>query len=247
MIRPLTILVLLISLLLPQSCAEDRWPDYAALERDLLIVWVALEKEDRPVMREYTAAATLSWRKLRSELAETGLGTEEKVALKLMDLWLLGLRNAVDNDQIREVRSQLRHLHNQLRGLRPDYGVDHPVDLLYGFDAQWKWVEEISHDQMVQLLEWNEYEDAFDRADENWVKFKNQSPAYAQRTLPGLTGNSGMSELSGTRLTAALADFEQLLREANHEGMGRESERVRARFIDYLAVAVGYPAIPTPL
>ena len=223
------------------SCTSDGWSDYTPLEHQLLLVWVAADQADSSAVRAYTATAVRSWDRLRSMSGELTSGSDETEALRLMDLWMLGLRNAVANAQANAVRTHLRHLHNQLSGLRPEYGIEDPLDLLYGFDARWEEVEAISHDQLLDLLEWQEYEDAFHRARENWIDFQRYPPGYTERSLPGLTANSGASESAGLELTRALDDFERLLTLADHTEMARASEAVRARFLDYLTVAVDYP------
>ncbi len=245
--RSLFSFALLLSSVLFVACTNDHWPDYAPLERQLLVVWVAAEKGDYPVMREYTVTATRSWERLRSEPGELLMGPDETEALRLMDLWMLGLRNAVANEQAYGVRTHLRHLHNQLRGLRPEYGIDDPLDLLYGFDARWEEVEETSHDQLMGLLEWQEYEGSFYRAQETWTGFQRYAPGYTERTLPGLTANGAAAEYAGLELTRVLNDFEQLLSLADLAEMAPASEQVRTRFLAYLTVVVGYPGEVTAL
>ncbi len=223
------------------SCTDDVVLDVAPLERELLIVWLATEYEDPAVMASYTDRAVRSWQRLRTRYANAPLTPREQATVRLMDLWMLGLRQAVAGRHYHRAGSQLRQLQDQLRALRPEYGIGHPADLLYTFHRQWEWVDEISRDQLMCLLEWNEYKAAFLEARRSWEDFQRYAPPYAERMLPGRTQRSAEAEFAGLEVTAALDDFAGDLQRADHGLMTPASITVHDRFLHYLAIAVDYP------
>ncbi|CAH1000708.1 hypothetical protein LEM8419_01842 [Neolewinella maritima] len=245
--RVLVLLTVFPVFLLLLGCTPDRLQDTAPLEHQLLVAWVALERGDPDVLREYTAAAARSYQRLRSSYSSAELSLAERQGVRLMNLWMQGLQHAVANGEPYRARRQLRQLRDQLSVLRPAYGVDDPADLLYAFDRQWEWVEEISHDQMMCLLEWDEYRDAYRTAYRSWRRFQQLPPVYAERTLPGRMRNSNAAEYAGLQLSRSLDAFDAALHEADHRYMAAASEEVRDHFIQYLSVAVDYPVATVSL
>ncbi|NJB87681.1 hypothetical protein GGR26_003465 [Lewinella marina] len=224
------------------SCSPDQQMDADKLERQLLIVWIATETDDPTVARAATAAALRNWNELRTAYLRVSPTAQERDVLRRIDLWMVGLRNAVDNAPAHRIISHLNQLHNNLGELRPQYGMDHPLDLLYAFSRQWDWVSEISQDQMMCLLEWGEYAVAYQQARNHWDRFQAIPPVYAAGTLPGRLSRSTTTEHAALRLTNALADFERQLAEANHGPMATSAAHVRTEFFHFLAAAVMYPA-----
>ena len=232
------VLLLLLGVL-PLACTADHWPDYRPLERQLAVVWVAAELRDEVVLDTYSERALRHWRSLRKQAGP--LAPAERLALHQLDLWLLGLRNAVAARQYPQVLAQLQRLRYQLGELRKQQGGDDPLDELYGFAREWQWVMEISEDQMMCLLDWPEYVDAYASARQRWTRFQRSAPLRAERTLPGLHRRAAAAERAGVALSAALTAFEEQLARADHAPMAEAGRRVHEHFIAYLRVAVEYP------
>lgn len=223
------------------NCSADEWRTGTKLERELLIVWVAAHRDDTNVMKDYTLRANQEWADLRNHYDQMPLSIRERQTMRMMDAWMAGLTNAVQYGTPRRVLVHLAQLQQHLRALRPEYGKEHPVDLLYAFDEEWRWVEQVSHDQMMCLLEWHEFGSAFHYADRSYGRYKALPKISADDLLPGLSKQSIAAENAGLALTTALGDFESLLEQADFTPMEAASDQVRAAFIDYLSVAVDYP------
>ena len=71
-----------------------------------------------------------------------------------VNLWMLNLRNAVKYDQPTRAMMAINLMQNELRVLRPRFGMNHPADHLYDFYYQWQDVVAASNDPMMCLLEW---------------------------------------------------------------------------------------------
>ncbi|THH40298.1 hypothetical protein [Neolewinella litorea] len=118
------------------SCSANRYLDTDELERQLLIVWIATETDDPATALTATSAASRQWSALRTTYAGEGVTRAEEDMLRLTDLWMAGLRNAVRDAPPHRTLMHLEQLQDRITGLRPRYGTDHPVDLLYAFYRQ---------------------------------------------------------------------------------------------------------------
>lgn len=244
MIHPLRLL--LAAALLPASlyfsgCTPDQLPQLDKIERQLLVVWVALEKDDPATARTAVTAANRKWNDVRTTFASQLLSRQEMEMLELTDVWLLGLRNAVNSDELHRASRPIHQLQQLMMGLRPQYGVDHPLDLLYAFHAQWDWITEISNDQMLCLLEWGEYELAFREARDLWTRYQSTPYTLSGNILPGRLTHSTDTEFAALHLTEMLDAFEEHLGAADRTVMPAAADRVREGFFAYLATAVDYP------
>jgi hypothetical protein len=227
--------------LLPFACSSDTLVDPAPLEHELMVVWVALERGDTAVQQRYLASARKNWRAFRNTYRSGPLSKEEQGAIFMADLWLLALKAAVDNGHSSGALNHLRRLHRTLSTVRIRTEGEHPVDRLYDFRTDWQWVLEISEDQMMCLLDWPEYADAFRTANKHWQRYQLYPPTYAGTALPGLGRHAERAEHAARALTEELAAFERDLLAANHGPMGAAARAVHSRFIEYLTVAVDYP------
>ncbi|MBB4079093.1 hypothetical protein GGR28_001710 [Lewinella aquimaris] len=223
------------------SCTEDQRIDFSPLERQLMIVWIGTEWNHKSVVTAYNSLAQHSWRQLREKYVSLPLTDREKVVVRMFDLWMTGLNASLDNGQSQTVAMHLQHLRNALQDLRPQYGIDHPADVLYDFIRSWEWVEEISHDQMMCLVEWNEYRDAYERAAEKWQESAALTVGYSDHLFPGLTRYSAQAENARVTLSVALVEFGELIQRADHGLMAVPSEEIRDHFFYYLAVITDYP------
>ena len=241
MSRLLPLIYLLVLALSATACTEDFFVDTEPLERELLGVWIAAERDDITVLNAYNAEAQDRWQGNRERFADSSLSPAERGALRLTDRWMRELDVAVTTGDLPRVRYQLRELRAAVRELRGPVVADHPADLLYAFDEQWGWVSDISHDQMMCLVEWSEYEDAYREARSTWRRFGGL-PLVSHRDLfPGYGDNAGAVEFSRTELDREFAEFERLLERGNHSLTTRTTEEIERRFFDHLALLIGYP------
>ncbi|MCP9234580.1 hypothetical protein [Lewinella sp. JB7] len=223
------------------SCTEDQRIDFSSLERQLMIVWIATDWHDASVQMAYNALAQQSWRQLREKYVSLPLTGQERDMVRMFDLWMAGLSTSLDNAQVQNTIMHLQQLRHALHDLRPQYGVNHPADVLYDFYYQWEWVEEISHDQLMCLVEWNEFRDAYHRAARQWQAFLPPAMAYRDHLFPGLATATAQAENARVEMNVALAEFEQLLQQADHSLMAAPSKDVHDQFFYYLAVLTDYP------
>jgi hypothetical protein len=225
------------------SCSNDQLEvEVAPLERDLLITWIALERGDSTIAENYHQTAQEKWSKLRQKF-RLGLLTEaEKRSVAMVTLWTHNLDHAFTQNQPDYALVNILHLQNQLKTLRPRYGIIHPADQLYEFNYSWDQIRETCEDQMMCLLEWNEFEAIYEKADSQWRSFQKTRPTHNDQVFPGLGSNSTSAEQSALALTQALDDFGQLLENANHTILTEPAKVVKSAFLDYLAVIVVYPS-----
>ncbi len=233
-------LLLLLTLLI-YSCTEDQLVEVAPLEHDLLITWIALEKGDSSIVDMYEESAQVKWRRLRQKFRTALLTEEEKQTVGMVNLWMDNLDRAVINDQPEKALVTVLHLQNQLKTLRPRFGIIHPADQLYSFNYSWDRIRETSHDQMMCLLEWKEFVEIYQQAKQQWQDYQKTHPNHSDLVFPGHGNNSAAAESGTLALTRALEDFGQLLEKADHTIMAAPSERVKTTFIDYLAIITNYP------
>ncbi|WP_104418208.1 hypothetical protein [Neolewinella xylanilytica] len=223
------------------GCTEDFFVDLEPLERDLLGVWVAAERQDTTSLSIFNDRAQLIWRRNGRKFAGMTLSREEQVAIRLTEVWMKGLDEAVEFRNFRQVDHQLAQLHATLRELRAPLVEAHPADQLYAFDDRWGWVEEISHDQLMCLVEWSEYEEAFQAAKTTWRHFRTLAPGHAENLFPGLAATAPEAEITAIAVDAELVLFEDILSLGNHTLTTETCGTVRQRFLDHVAVLIGYP------
>ena len=241
MSRLLPLLWLLVLTLSATACTEDFFVDLEPLERELLGVWVAAERADTAVLVDFHAGAQRQWQRTRQRFAGITLSPAERTALRATDLWMAGLDGAVRGQNLPRIRHQLRQLHATVRELRGPVATDHPADLLYTFHEEWGWVSEISHDQMMCLVEWSEFEDAYRAARSTWRRFEGVSPGYHRELFPGYATAAVEAEVSHTALLRELEEFERRLATGNHTLTTQLTEEVERLFFDHLALLIGYP------
>ncbi|WP_116108642.1 hypothetical protein [Lewinella sp. IMCC34191] len=222
-------------------CTEDFFVDLEPLERELIGVWVATERQDSSSLAAFNGGAQLIWQRNYRKYAGMTLSQEEKVALRLTEVWMNGLDAAVRQGNFRQIDLQLAQLHTTLRELREPYADRHPADLLYEFDDRWNWVEEISHDQMMCLVEWSEFEDAFRFALTSWEGFRSQASRRGGVLFPGIGRAAPAAERTALAVDEELEHFRELLTRGDHTLTTASSEAVRLRFLEYVAVLIDYP------
>ncbi|WP_020570878.1 hypothetical protein [Neolewinella persica] len=237
----LYLLPALVLALMLSSCTNDQLVEVAPLERDLLITWIALERGDSTIASSYHQSAQAKWGKLRQKFRLALLTEAEKRSVSLVNLWTNNLNIAFTNNQPQNALVNIQHLQNQLKTLRPRYGIVHPADHLYEFIYSWDQVGETCADQMMCLLEWKEFEALYEQADSQWRSFQKTRPLHHDLVFPGIGNNSTSAEHSALALTQALENFGQLLDEADHTILLAPSEAVKSAFLDYVAVIVAYP------
>lgn len=231
--------LLLIGIL--SSCTNDQIVEMAPLEHDLLITWVALERGDSAIAHTYNEAAQVKWGKLRQKF-RLGLLTEaEKRSVGMVNLWMNNLDLAFNYDQPEKGLVTILHLQNQLKTLRPRYGIVHPADQLYEFNYSLGRIRETYQDQMLCLLEWKEFVGIYEQADKQWRDYQRTRPAHADLVFPGLGSNSTTAEYGALALTQALDKFGEQLDNADPTVLPAPGEVVRSAFLDYMAVVVAYP------
>ncbi|MFK8164015.1 MAG: hypothetical protein AB8H12_16340 [Lewinella sp.] len=228
------------------SCTNDQLVEVAPLERDLLIVWIALERGDEANARNYHQAAQVKWGKLRQKFRMAPLTEAEKRSVAMVNLWTNNLELSFRHDQPKNALVNILHLQHQLKTLRPRYGIVHPADQLYEFNYLWDQIRETCEDQMMCLLEWKEFEGIYERAEDQWRAYQKTRPLHNDLVFPGLTNNSASAEYNALALTQALEAFGQQLGSANHTILTEPAGVVKAAFLDYVAVIVAYPAEDLP-
>ncbi len=244
---PLLFLALIPLYLLSVGCSEETFVQLEPLERELLVVWIAAERNDLTVLQSENARAQQSWQKAQKKYAAMPLSPAETDALQVTDRWMSRVDASVKEGKPEQVKEELMRLHHKLRELRAPFYDGHPADYVYVFHEQWMWVEQISHDQMMCLVEWSEYEDAYRFAKGSWSQFRSTAMQQPNVLFPGLHANAAEAEFTGVEVDRELDRFEILLSTGNHTLTTTTTEEVRRRFFDHLAILVGYPSSQTPL
>lgn len=198
------ILILLVLMSVFSSCTEEVLIDVYPLERQLIITWIALDRNDHAVAAEYNALAQESWRKLRSRLLNTTLSGTERQSISLVDLWMTGVGNAINNGQPRRATMHLTLLQNEFSVLRPAYGLQHPADKLYSFYYEWERLLEAGSDPMMCLLEWGEFENVYRRSRDYWADYQTLRPTLVPGLFPGFSARGSEAETAGLALTRSL-------------------------------------------
>lgn len=225
------------------SCTDDQIVEMAPLERDLLITWVALERGDSAIAHTYNTTAQEKWRKLRQKF-RLGLLTEaEKRSVGMVNLWMNNLDLAFSYDQPQKGLLTIQHLQNQLKTLRPRYGIVHPADQLYEFNYSLGRIRETYQDQMLCLLEWKEFVEIYEQAHKQWRDYQRTRPAHADLVFPGLGNRSTTAEYGALALTEALDEFGEELDNADPTLLLIPGDKVRSAFLDYMAVVIAYPGV----
>lgn len=237
---PLTALLLSLVVL---SCTPDHAAEVGPLEHNLIITWLSLEKGDTNVTTTYNGLAQQDWQQLRTKLPGVLLTDAEKQSVARVSLWMFNLQNAVRYQQQGKALQSLDLLQNELKVLRPRYGIIHPADQLYAFHLSWKRVEETCNDQMMCLLEWKDFEELYEQSLQIWQTYQRSHPNYSDEVFPGHGNNSAAAEAATVALNQALVEFGTLMEASDHTLTTGTAQEIRLLFLDYLAVIVGYPVV----
>ncbi len=240
---PLVLLLLLAGLTV--RCSEDQLIEMETLERDLLLTWIALERNDAERVVAYHTAAQQHWASLRNDYRTAVLKPALRESATRVDLWMLNLRMAIDNGQTERATNALSLIQNEIRALRPQLGLEIASDRLYDFYQQWQDVVATSNDPMMCLLEWGEYEEQYELATASWRAYLAARPSFSHTLFPGYGRSATASENASVALTQELDNFALLLEAADHTLAAGPSLAINQRFFDYLAVVTAYPGAAT--
>jgi|GEM_PF-5796888 hypothetical protein len=245
MLRPTTILslfFLLLTVVFLTRCSEDQVIEMESLERDLLLTWIALEREDAPRVTAYNTAVQQDWLLLQRHFDSKQVSPALRQSAMRVNVWMLKLRNAVDYQQAKRATVAINLIQNELRRLRPQYGMNHPADRLYDFYYQWQDVVAASNDPMIELLEWKEFEKCYELAVRSWAACVAAQPRFSNTLFPGYGQNAGGTEAAALTITRSLEYFTTILGGADHTLAAEPSQKINALFFDYLAVVTAYPS-----
>lgn len=234
------LLVTLLSLFLP-GCTEDQLTDLNVMERNLMLSWIALEREDDERFREFSVLVQRDWLTLTRDYKKVPMRPEVRQSIGRVDFWMGTLRNAAATSHHARGKMAINLIQNELRGIRPRYGIYHPADQLYDFYFQWQDVVAASNDPMVCLLEWNEYEALYELADKTWQNYLTTRPPYADELFPGYGERAAATETAGIALSRRLDYFATLLAQGDHTLAAEPSRIIDDLFFDYLGVITAYP------
>lgn len=230
------------------SCTTDQLVKADNLERELLITWVALERNDFAVAKSFNQSTQQSWAASREQYKDVPLTASQQRSVTLIHKWMDNLDFCVRYGQRDNALISIQLIQHEIRTVRPRSGQPHPADLLYSFYLDWQEVREVSHDQMMCLLDWNEFEGLYELADKEWHTYQNAQGQHSDGlTFPGLGSNSLQAEQGAVALSKSLDEFAESLREGNHTLTRAPGDKVHRLFIDYLAVILEYPGIEKAL
>lgn len=225
------------------TCTQDEIAQVGPLEHDLIITWLALEKGDTAITQTYNDRSQKEWLRLRAKFNANLLTGAEKQSVFRVSLWLNNLNSAIEYGQRGKALQSITLLQNELKVLRPRFGIIHPADQLYEFNASWGRVQETCNDQMMCLLEWKEFEELYEQSLDYWKGYQRSHPNYSDAIFPGHGNNSAAAEAAAVALDQALNDFGKLLPASDHTITAGPAADIKAMFLDYLAVIVAYPVV----
>jgi hypothetical protein len=236
-------LILLFVALFVTRCSEDQVIEMETLERDLLLTWIALEREDAPRVAAYNATTQQDWTLLQQHYGNTPMRPALSQSYARVNLWMLNLQNAVSDNQPKRAMMAINLMQNELRVLRPKLGMNHPADRLYDFYYQWQDVVAASNDPMMCLLEWNEYEERYELAAKSWKEYAAARSRFSDTLFPGYGQYASDAETAALAMTRSIEAFSTILEKADHTQAAAPSLIIDDLFFDYLTVVTAYPAL----
>ncbi|NJC25585.1 hypothetical protein [Neolewinella antarctica] len=223
------------------ACTNDQVQEMETFERDLLLTWVALERDDPKLAEYYGQRTGEDWRLLGGHYGAVPMHLEIKESVAFAGFWVNSLQTSISKKDRPGATIAVQLIQNQLRTLRPRFGYDQPTDHLYEFYYYWHNVTEASNDDMLCLLEWSEYEWFIDMAEQSWEEYLRSRPRYAETLFPGYGTQAALTEAESLELTRSLADFKKDLDASDHLLAGPASRVINDLFFDYLATITDYP------
>ena len=233
--------MLLLLLGLP-GCTEDQLLEMESLERNLLLTWIAVEREDDKRIVRFNTAAQRDWSAIVRSYGDGLMRPDLRKSAVRIRFWMPMLNKAVTDRHFPRANMFINLIQNELRVLRPKYGMDHPADRLYDFYFQWQDVVAASNDPMMCLLEWNEYEERVELAAKTWREYTAGRPRFSDYLFPGYGRNAAEAEAAGLAMTESINHFTTILLQADHTLAAGPSRMIDDLFFDYLAVVTAYPA-----
>ena len=93
---------------------------------------------------------------------------QEAEALRRVNAWLGDAYYAIDANNTQIAANQLEHVKYEFREMRRQYGVDYYLDGLYDFQDAIGLLTEVAEDELMCLMEWDEYEHLVYQSIKDW-------------------------------------------------------------------------------
>lgn len=222
------------------GCLQDQVVEVKTLERDILLTWIALEREDTPRIAAYGAAVQQDWILLQYHHGLVPVKPAFLPSVVRLNLWMTNLSNAVNYGDRERALTAIHLLQNEIRVLRPQLGMRQSTDQLYDFYYQWQAVVDASNDPAQCQLDDCEYSDLYERAASSWRKHAANPQLSSGILFPGYTQNTTTAEAAALAVTNRLDDFAPLLESTDSALIAKLSLVINKLFFDYLAVVTAY-------
>lgn len=151
-----TLLLLLAALLMTSAEKQDVRPAMVQFDRAFLPALDYTIQVNTHDAKRAVFYLEFRWRRLRSQLAHQYPG--EKETLRRIDKWLGDAYYAIDANHPYTAANQLEHVKYELMVLRSHHDIDYYLDDLYDFQGGLELLTEAAADEMLCLMEWEEFE-----------------------------------------------------------------------------------------
>ena len=160
--------------------------------------------------------------------------TEETVtwqdALSRIDAWLSDAYQSIDHNELELATVQLDHANYELRMLRARHDLDYYLDYWYDFQDAIVETTEVAEDEMLCLLEWNEFEAMVKETRSIWQLIKLQS--FDNELFGFSPEKEKQLEKHIKKLDDDLAFLEDTLDCANRIEIAKASQELRVDLMD---------------
>ncbi len=151
-----TLLLLLTALLMTSAEQRDVRPAMVQFDRAFLPTLDHTLQVNTHDAKRAVFYLEFRWRRLRSQLIHQYPEAQE--TLRRIDNWLGDAYYAIDANHPYTAANQLEHVKYELMVLRSHHDIDYYLDALYDFQGGLELLTEAAADEMLCLMEWEEFE-----------------------------------------------------------------------------------------
>lgn len=151
-----------------QTDQSDIRRDMVHFDQAFIPVWLYVREGNMQKAKSAVFAMEFQWQKLRGKFASTVPEPEWQDAFLRVDGWLSDAYFAIDNNASRVAFNQLEYAKYELRELRRAYKIDYYIDHLYQFQDELDVLTEAANDEMLCMMDWQEFEAMSTAALQHW-------------------------------------------------------------------------------
>lgn len=175
-----------------------------------------------------------AWQKIKHKYKNVQPQNDDwQETFRMTDAWLADAYFSIDAMMPQDAYIFLDHVRYQFIDLREQQQLDYFLDEVWEFEASLDLAEEIAVDQMLCLLEYNEFEALVEDVNKDWKKLDHPKTIAKLFDL----NEEEMKNIKSKKqkIKTTLIEFNQAVEEAEGENIAMTATFLKQAYLEYLA------------